>query len=154
MLSTARFILFYHPLINVLSVILLSTTSFLLLLNTQSSIFMSYILFLIIVGGLLIVFRYVSALVPDELFLVPRLGIRLLLTTLILIIIRTENNNTLKFNIIKHLEIFSVIHLNKIICTLLAYILIIICLVMFIIRLLKSPIKKITYDLTENTPNC
>lgn len=144
------YILFSHPLSLICSVILQTCARFTLIYSIQASIFIRYIIFLIIVGGLLVVFRYLSALIPNETFRQTSL-------LLIVLVFRVRLITSIKTlphfnNITNHLENFSILQRNKLIIITLSYIILILCLVIRLSSYIKSPLKRNTYDFTKNAP--
>lgn len=145
------FFIFRHPLINILAVIIQASVRFYLIQFIMPSILASYILFIVIVGGLLIVFRYLSALIPNELFMFKKLTIVIVFLVVLIYLLQRNLVTTRSINLILKYEEFSVIHIRKIIIILFVYILLIICLVISITGQMKGPVKKITYvNFTKN----
>lgn len=146
------FFIFRHPLINILAVIIQASVRFYLIQFIMPSILASYILFIVIVGGLLIVFRYLSALIPNELFMFKKLTIIIVFLVVLIYLLQRNLVTTRSINnLILKYEEFSVTHIRKIIIILFVYILLIICLVISITGQMKGPVKKITYvNFTKN----
>lgn len=149
--------LFYHPLVLIWSLILQRTILFLNIFYTTNHRWAAYVIFLIIVGGLLVVFSYVSSLIPNELFIFKKINRRLAYSLFIFIavayslIFALDQNFLTKIN---NLNIFGLFHFQKIILIILVYLLIALCVVIFFTNSFKYTFKnKITYDfLTKNTP--
>lgn len=118
----------------------------------------AYVIFLIIVGGLLVVFSYVSSLIPNELFIFKKINRRLIYSLSIFLIAACslifilEQNFSVKIN---NLNIFGLFHFQKIILIILVYLLIALCVVVFFTNSFKYTFKnKITYDFfAQNTPH-
>lgn len=67
-MSTLIFLTINHPLIIVIILIIISTLTAIKLGTLYSTFWLSYILFLVLVGGILIIFIYITRIAPNEKF--------------------------------------------------------------------------------------
>lgn len=152
-ISITIFLTCHHPLLIVFPLILQTRLIFLLAFLLSLSRWYSYLIFLILVGGLLVVFIYLTALVPNEVnFLTP---VILLVCLRPIVFLLTPNT---KFATLQNLQSHSLtslisLHLSKTIILMLIYFLICMFVVIFLINKLKSPLKiKIYVKYSKNTP--
>nr|YP_009450457.1 NADH dehydrogenase subunit 6 [Stegobium paniceum]ARH10880.1 NADH dehydrogenase subunit 6 [Stegobium paniceum]QCI56379.1 NADH dehydrogenase subunit 6 [Stegobium paniceum]QDH12152.1 NADH dehydrogenase subunit 6 [Stegobium paniceum] len=67
-LSTLMFLTINHPLMMVIMLIIISTLTAMKLGTLYSTFWLSYMLFLVLVGGMLIIFIYMTSIAPNEKF--------------------------------------------------------------------------------------
>ncbi len=129
------------------TLILQTSRIFILIFSQTSSAWLSYIIFLILVGGLLIIFIYLSALIPNEIFSFQKTCLIFfgsLLTPLFI-----EKKIFSIFNTWKEIPLkFAQNHRNTLVILILIYILIRLFIVIFCTSSLKSPLKQKIYEIT------
>jgi len=134
------FLIFIHPLILVLLLTIQTAPVVLLIINRQENTWMGYMLFLIFLGGLLVVFIYLSAIVPNEIFMLRAPMIITSITLPILLVIYTaEETQKAKRLIVPQ---FSQTHIQSILPLTILYLLIRLCAVIFVCSFIKTPIKQ------------
>lgn len=144
MLSTvvAILIAFSHPLILVLTLVTQTLRTIILIYHQTQTPWVGIIIFLIFLGGLLIIFSYLSALVPNEIFFSNKLGLFFLLTPWLISIFLLDpwsQNNNLILEIIRGQHNFSIIPF----C--LRFIILILCVIIYLCLSIKTPIKQENY---------
>nr|YP_004734076.1 NADH dehydrogenase subunit 6 [Thulinius sp. DVL-2010]ADK97602.1 NADH dehydrogenase subunit 6 [Thulinius sp. DVL-2010] len=133
-----------HPLILVCAMIFQTTTFFCYSYLITPTSWMAFIIFLVMVGGLLIVFSYLSALVPNEMFIF-KLKYLNLLSIFILTTMLNSQFFTSKITMSEFAFKFSQFQLLKMVTLMFIYFLIVMFMVMFMTSFLKAPLKtKIT----------
>ena len=153
------FINFNHPLILVATLTFQTRSGFLILYFFRDNIWTAYILFLIFLGGLLVIFIYLAALIPNEIFQIQTIKIIFTVSTIVIIflarkiitIVDTVNNrefiiSMFRYNFIK--RIFPLI---------LLYLLGGLFRVIIVCEKSKSPLKTNTYECSKTPPyfkNC
>lgn len=132
------FIRLKHPLTIIIRVILITIISRWTITQTFSNSWLRIILILIWLGGLLIIFIYLSSIVPNELFFTnPN-------RTLIFLFYFCLNPFLINFSIInlKHMEFYAVSNNNLIIILILLYIIITLFISIYITSFIKRPLKQ------------
>lgn len=133
------FIAFSHPLILVI-VLIAQTLPVVIIVNySQDTNWLSYMLFLIFLGGLLVIFTYLSALIPNEVFSVFTPTIILLI---LVIATRQSNLIDIKQERIINLSMFSLTNTSTTIPIIILYLLSALCVTIFICNKIKSPLKQ------------
>jgi predicted MFS family arabinose efflux permease len=125
--------------------------AFFIIWSLRSNIWGTYILFLIFLGGLLIIFVYLSALIPNEIFNPRPIRISLLLISLLVASLpagklatrRLINNREILISIFSHNFIKTYFPL------MLLYLLAGLFSAIFICEKSKSPLKTNTYESTK-----
>lgn len=145
------FVIFHHPLIMVLILIVQTIRFFMVNFFFKPSIWFSYILFLILVGGLLIIFIYLSALIPNEIFFSsPQF---LYLALIFLSPIFYSKKTTQSYSPLDSPLNFRALMLEKNILWLLIYLLVTLVVSILLLNNLKTPLKqKIYAPTTKNSP--
>ena len=151
-MCSSFFLLCRHPLLITIFVTLQTLSVVLNIFNMSPNTWVSYFLILIFLGGLLVIFIYLSALVPNSLFTLKHTykmsSIIMLLPFLwYMPLITTINNNPplailIGEGFLKTTLMFIIIYL---IVSLFA--------VIFLLEKTKSPLKSTTYD-SPKTPPC
>jgi len=153
------FISFKHPLILVASLTIQTIPAFLILYYFGDNIWMTYILFLIFLGGLLIIFIYLAALIPNEIFQVKTFKTAIVVIMIVVVflirktttIIITTNNNELLIRMFRHNFI------KRLFPLILLYLLGGLFRVIIVCEKSKSPLKTNTYEYSKTPPylkNC
>ena len=148
---------FSHPLILVGVLTLQTIAPFFLVYSIIENIWIIYIVFLIFLGGLLIIFVYLSALIPNEIIIIKNPLPILILLSIIIIIIRLRN--PYNYNVLDQNEIrrFSHEFRRTLLISIILYLLASLFSIIFLCEKRKSPAKSNSYDFTKTCPlikNC
>jgi hypothetical protein len=137
------------------SLVLQTTLIFPLIVRQSPERWLAYVIFLIMVGGILIIFIYLSALVPNELFFtLSRIKFVFIPTLWIYLFANISPSMPRTPNVlISPLLKFRHLRVDKTTIIVLIYLLLCIFVVIFLRNKLKTPIKIKTYDfITKNSP--
>ena len=152
-ISLFLFSSYKHPLILILRLIIQTISRFLIINTYQQNLWLSYIIFLIIVGGLLIIFSYLAALIPNEFFSTNNINFILIIILLMIFVIPAINSIVKPSLQVRSTIKFRYFFTEKTIIFIINYFILSIFIVIFLLTLIKSPLKiKITYVNTKNTP--
>ena len=141
-MTLSLFFLFNHPL--PLVIVLISHTLILianLYLNSETP-WLSFVTFLIYLGGLLIIFIYLAALTPNEIIYTNHLAYLFLFTPVIFIFFCENKAN---FNSLDIINNFRHNTQTSTIVFFLFYIMAILCIIMFLCTAFKTPLKQDNY---------
>lgn len=123
------------------------------MIKVTRNIWIPYIIFLVLVGGLLVIFIYLSALVPNEVFSQKKIQIIFILI-LIAPLLTQNTGNYLSLRFWKQTPVkFRILFINNLVLIILCYLIVCLVIVMFSINFLKSPIKQKIYAITKNSSN-
>ncbi len=139
-----------HPLIIVISLILQRLTIIYLFFLIQENMWNAYILFLIFLGGLLIIFIYLSALLPNEIFRINKNSI------IVFVMVRSLSAFfSVKFYLNYSLAIeeapllFGGLFFRSLLPIIIRYLMCVLFRVISICRKSKTPAKINSYDPTK-----
>ncbi|BAV58170.1 NADH dehydrogenase subunit 6 (mitochondrion) [Ramazzottius varieornatus] len=149
------FSLFQHPLILVGILTVQSAPAIYSALHASHSGWMAFLLFLIFLGGLLIIFVYLSALIPNEIFLPSRMENASFSLLALLPILWSMK--TIKFSFFNHSQSpvsdFAHLFYHNMFTFMLCYLFISLTATMYITSKYKTPMKSSYYDkYTKNPP--
>jgi len=140
------FIGFSHPLILVATLILQTAPIFFIMYYSNDNLWNAFMLFLIFLGGLLIIFVYLAALVPNDILLRQK-KIIILFSLAMLRVYPSIHILAYKIQFNRNILIsnFRWNFLQRIILFILIYLLISLISVIFLCDKIKTPIKANTY---------
>lgn len=149
------FSLFRHPLILVGTLTLQRVPALYIVLTKSSSSWIAYLLFLIFLGGLLIIFVYLSALIPNEIFTPSQT--KIIITLVVTRVPVLWSLNMLKFENNPHrknpINDFSSVFFHNIFIFILIYLFVCLSSTIYITSKYKTPIKNAFYDqLAKKSP--
>lgn len=130
-----------------MSLILQRCVIFLINFKIAPSSWLAYMLFLVFVGGLLVIFVYLSALIPNELFKTLKTAQLIFLATLLYSSFSLGKKLMRYEHSLSPIPIkFRNIFINNVIILILIYLVIFLFVAINITRTLKSPIKQKIYE--------
>ena len=146
-----------HPLILVLVLLVQTLIIFTIMYTSLTTIWFRFLFFLIFIGGLLIIFIYLSALIPNEIFSINSASTFPIIITITVIITspflpRIQKRLDLNFNVIplnyrgRYTRSFIIIIIVYLLATLRTTI--------TLCQKTKAPLKNISYVNTKNSPYC
>nr|AOY39406.1 NADH dehydrogenase subunit 6 [Rhysodes sp. BMNH-844233] len=95
MMLSSTFLTLKHPL-SMGMILILQTIVITMMVGMQTSTFwFSYILYLIMIGGLLILFTYMTSIASNEMFNFSKTSMTMIMATLIMMMILLMNNSTI-----------------------------------------------------------
>jgi len=152
-ISLTLFSIFNHPLLIISSLILQTISLSFLVYASSSSMWFFYITFLILIGGLLIVFIYLSAIIPNEIFLNKKVRLVFVFFSVIPISFLYKNSPLLLSKVDLPSK-FSLLHMPKTLLLIFFYLIFVLTLVIYLSNILSTPLKQKIYDTTKNSPPC
>nr|AHZ34679.1 NADH dehydogenase subunit 6 [Batillipes longispinosus] len=139
-LIVSLFLLMNQPFQLVILLILLVLPAIFLAIAASESAWIGYITFLIYLGGLLIIFVYMSALIPNQLSLLIDWGSELTLT-LCLLFLNQDCLDLKMMNTVSSVELFSMINYSNYIFLMIIYLLMMLFSIAGLTNFIKSPLK-------------
>lgn len=148
--------IFRHPLILVGALTFQRVPTIYSVIHFSHNSWIAYLIFLIFLGGLLIIFVYLSALIPNEVFS-PSFSqsiSSLLLIFLILLMCSNVRKLKTETSITKAVSEYSRLFYENIFLFIIIYLFVCLTTTMFITSKYKTPIKGFFYDkYTKNPPS-